>query len=178
MSRTAGVLAALLLASPLWAQPTPAAPHHGEPSCETISDSHLPGDFAAWAKAATMVQASAGADAPVITPGTPADVALRPAGEVRFVLAPEQKRGPDDAHAGLVKLRIPVAGTWRVAASGPVWIDLVGPEGAIASSNHGRMAPCTTLRKVVEFPLAAGDYLLQLSGNPGPRVRLLITAKP
>ena len=69
--------------------------------------------------------ASAGADAPVITPGTPADVALRPAGEVRFVLAPEQKRGPDDAHAGLVKLRIPVAGTWRVAASGPVWIDLI-----------------------------------------------------
>lgn len=168
------LLAALLWPAPLLAQTAP----HAEPVCTEVSDRNLPGDFAAWAGADVAAEAAAGKEAPAIPLGRPVRLTLHPAAEVAFVAAPEQKRAPENAHAGLVKLQIPTAGTWRVAAAGPAWIDVIGPDGVVASTGHGRMAPCTSLRKVVEFPLSAGDYLLQLSGNPGPALRLMVVAKP
>lgn len=154
---------------------------HAEPACAAISDDSLPKAFAAWAGPAETVVASAGGATPavpLVSPGKPVQLQLQPQAGVHFKAQPEQKRLPENAHAGIVKLRIPADGVWRIAASGPVWIDLLGPGGPIASTHHGRMAPCTTLRKVVEFPLKAGDYPLQLSGNPGPELRLLVTARP
>lgn len=169
-------LSALLLAcaAPLAAQGAP----HAEPGCATISDANLPADFAAWAKPAEALQAAADRAAPVLPLGQPVDLVLKPSADVQFAAAPEQKRAPENAHAGLVKLKIPAEGIWRVAASGPVWIDMLSAGGPVASTNHGRMAPCTSLRKVVEFPLTAGEYLLQLSGNPGPELRLMVARKP
>ena len=173
------LLAAALLATsaPALAQAAP----HAEPVCTEVSDKNLPKDFAAWAGPAERVQASAGGATPavpILPLGKAVDLQLSPAADVRFKAAPEQKRAPENAHAGLAKLRIPTAGTWRVAASGPAWIDVLGPNGPVASTAHGRMAPCTSLRKVVEFPLSAGDYSLQISGNPGPALRLMVSPKP
>lgn len=164
----------LAAAAPLAAQNAP----HQEPVCTSISDANLPADFAQWAKKATALQAAADSAAPSLPLGVPVELTLKPTSDVRLAAAPEQKRAPENAHAGLVKLVIPAGGTWRVAASGPVWIDVLGAGGTVASTHHGRMAPCTSLRKVVEFPLPAGDYLLQLSGNPGPALRLMVIAKP
>lgn len=154
------------------------AAQHPEPACATVSNANLPADLAAWAKPAEALEAGADRAAPVLPLGKPMDLALKPSADVRFVAMPEQKRAPENAHAGLVKLNIPAGGIWRVAASGPVWIDMLSASGPVASSNHGRMAPCTSLRKVVEFPLTAGEYLLQLSGNPGPELRLMVAPKP
>lgn len=167
-----------VVASPVIAQ----SAAHAEPVCPSVSDGNLPADLVAWATPALGVTASAGGATPavpIVAPGQPVQIALHPAADVRLAVTPGQKRAPDNAHAGIVKLRIPQAGTWRIAASGPVWIDLLGADGRpISSTHHGRMAPCTSLRKVVEFPLAAGDHVLQLSGNPGPSLRLLLVARP
>ena len=97
---------------------------------------------------------------------------------MRFGVAPGGKRVSDDAHSGILRLHIPADGSWRIAASTPVWIDVIGQKGIVASVSHGRLAPCTSLRKVVEFPLSAGDYTLQLSGNPGPGLRLMVSQRP
>lgn len=175
--RAAFAAGAVFLAGPALAQAAP----HAAAACAEVSDSRLPADFSAWASPAHQMQASAGGAAdmvPLLPVDRPAEVRLLPAGAVALPVAPGQARTPDKAHAGLVRITIPQAGTWRLAASTPVWIDVVSGRTPVASSGHGRMAPCTSLRKVVEFPLAAGDYLVQLSGNPGPDLRLLLTRKP
>ncbi|PZU45344.1 MAG: hypothetical protein DI568_13930 [Sphingomonas sp.] len=147
-------------------------------ACKTISDANLPPAFAAWGQPAAAVTAGAsGKAATRIEPNKAAEVTLLPA--ITPVLAPEQARTPANAHAGLLKVRIPTAGNWRVAISNPAWLDVIGADGkAVKSVAHGHMAPCTTLKKAVEFPLSAGDYLIQLSGNPGSSVKLLVSPKP
>ncbi|MFQ3594503.1 MAG: hypothetical protein SNJ63_00115 [Sphingomonadaceae bacterium] len=110
--------------------------------------------------------------------GTPAEVTLHPAAEVAFRLAPEQERKPDQPHAGLVEVALPAAGTWRFSASHGAWIDLLGPGGHVKSAAFGNLAPCTSIRKVVEFQLEPGIYLVQLSGNPVETVRVMLSLKP
>lgn len=107
--------------------------------------------------------------------GKPAEASLRPQADVRFQVKPGGGRDVAAPHAGLVTIRVPATGVWRLSASAPVWIDVVGPHGLMPSVAHGRMAPCTSLRKTVEFELAQGDWLVQLSSSPGPAVRLLLS---
>ncbi len=167
------ILGVLLLAGPAEARHAPVA-------CERVSDSNLPPAFAAWADEGVEIAAANGASAiyPAIDVGVPVEVRLHPDRQVRLGHPPAQARTPEDAHAGLVTFAIPAAGRWRISASAPVWIDVLAPGGPVVSAAHGRMAPCTTIRKVVEFDLAPGRHTLQLSGNPGPRLRLMISRAP
>lgn len=165
------LLAALLTQAPAHAQ-------EKADSCKTMSDANLPAAFAAWGRPATAVTAGATAvSAARIETGVAIDATLLPS--IEPALAPEQARKPANAHAGLFRVKIPTAGDWRVALGNGAWIDLIGPDGkAVKSSAHGHMAPCTSLKKAVEFPLAAGDYLIQITGNPGASLKLMVSAKP
>lgn len=175
MARQSLWISGMLMAAALaWQLPAQAEAD----ACKTISDANLPPAFAAWGQPAVAVTAGADSKAAArIEPNKAAEVKLLPA--ITPVLAPEQARTPENAHAGLLKVRIPAAGNWRVAISNPAWLDVVGADGkAVKSVAHGHMAPCTTLKKAVEFPLSAGDYLIQISGNPGASVKLLVSPKP
>ena len=168
-----GATLALLLAT------GPVAASEVPPACAAISNTNLPPALAGWA--ATAVPLTAGrtaATAPPMGMGMPHAVRLSPAPDVELPSPPGQARTPEAAHAGLLKLTLPRAGIWRVSASEPVWIDVIGPDGPVASSGHGRMAPCTSIRKVVEFPLPAGGHVVQLSGNPGPDLMVMLSPKP
>jgi hypothetical protein len=158
----------------------PVLAQHQPDACVSVSDSNLPAALGAWAKAPVPAEAAASADGPrpELVPDRPLALRLKPAGAVTFAQAPGQLRKVEAAHGGLVAVRVPAEGTWRIAASGPVWIDLIGPAGPVASSGHGRMAPCTSIRKVVEFALPAGTWLVQLNGNPGPDLRLMLSRAP
>jgi hypothetical protein len=146
-----------------------------EPRCTTVSDGNLPPAFSAWGQPASAVAAGAtAADATRIEPEVAAEIRLLSA--ITPALAPGRSRPVDNAHAGLLVVKIPGAGKWRVGLSGPAWIDVIGTDGKpVASAGHGHMAPCTTLKKVVEFDLPAGDHLIQISGNPGPTLKLLVS---
>ena len=158
----------------------PAQAQLGQDACVGVSDSNLPPAFAAWARPATGLDAAvtAAGRLPELEPDRPLALRLRPMAEVTLPNPPGQLRAGEAAHGGLVAVRVPTQGTWRIAAAGPVWIDVVGPSGAVASTAHGRMAPCTSIRKVVEFPLPAGTWLVQLNGNPGPDLRLMLSRAP
>ncbi len=167
------VILPLLLAAPLPAQHAPEA-------CKSISDANLPLAFAGWAAAGMEVVAADGATAayPTIEVAVPATVRLHPHGRVRLNQPPAQARAPDDAHAGMVMVAVPAAGQWRVSASTPVWIDVIAPGGPVQSAAHGRMAPCTSIRKVVAFDLQPGRHMIQLSGNPGRTLKLMVSRAP
>ena len=174
MGRQRSWISGMVLAAALaWQLPAQAEAD----ACKTISDANLPPAFAAWGQPAVAITAGASAKtATRIEPNKAAEVRLLPT--ITPVLAPEQARTPENAHAGLLNVQIPTAGNWRIAISNPAWLDVIGPDGkAVKSVAHGHMAPCTTLKKAVEFPLSAGDYLIQISGNPGASVKLLISPK-
>lgn len=167
------LLIAMGLGAPAWAQ-------HAPDPCVAVSDSNLPEAFAAWARppAAAEAATSTTGPRPELVPDQPLALRLKPADAVTFANPPGQLRKADGAHSGLLSVRVPAEGNWRIAASGPVWIDLIGPAGPVAATGHGRMAPCTSIRKVVEFPLPAGTWLVQVNGNPGPDLRLMLSRAP
>lgn len=157
----------------------PAAAQMAEPACSSVSDANLPADLAAWAGPRTPLAAAADATRPpALAVGAPAAITLVPASDVRFARPPEQARTPADHHAGLIGLVLPAAGVWRLSFSKALWVDVVRGDGLVKSGAHGALAPCTSLRKVVEFEAAAGAYLVQLSGNPGRDVVMMVTQKP
>ncbi len=150
------------------------------PKCASVSDANLPADLSAWGRAPAALTAAAAPSAalPTLRPGVRTTVTLHPAATVRLVLPPEQARKPEAPHAGLVRVSVPTAGTWRVSASKAVWIDVLAGEATVKSTAFGALAPCTSIRKVVEFPLQPGDHVIQLSGNPGATLDLMISPKP
>ncbi len=168
------VCAALLLALPA----APAAAQMAQPVCREVSDANLPADLVAWGRAAQPVAAAASGDGPLVPAGVGLAVRLHPAADVTFRDPPGQARTPADPHAGILRVEVPREGVWRFSASTGVWVDLIGPAGMVQSTAFGALAPCTSIRKVVEFPLAAGSYTMQLSGNPGPEVRIMLSPKP
>lgn len=156
----------------------PAAAQMAAPACKKISNANLPADLAAWAGEAVAAEAArSGAGTPVPA-GAPVAVTLHPSGEVALRQPPERERKPANLHAGLSTVDVPKAGTWRLSASTGLWVDVIGPEGVVESTAFGALAPCTSIRKVVEFPLGPGRHTLQLSGNPGPATRLMLSRKP
>lgn len=170
---TPRIFAALLLILP-----APALAQMAKPVCKEVSDTNLPADLAAWAKDAELVAAAASGSGPMVPTGRALAVRLQPAAGVAFGVPPGQVRTPADPHAGIVQITVPTAGVWRLSASTGLWADVIGPNGAIKSTAFGALAPCTSIRKVVEFPLSAGTYTVQLSGNPGPDTRLMLSLKP
>lgn len=170
----------VLAAGPVAGQEASQAGGMAGGACAEISDRNLPADLAGWAASPVRLEAGRGAGAapPRLPVGVVADVALHPAAEVTLHAAPEQVRTPEAPHAGMLEIDVPAKGVWRVSASTALWIDLVGPGGRQASAAFGNLAPCTGIRKVVEFPLEPGLYVLQLSGNPGPATKVMVSPRP
>lgn len=156
----------------------PVAAQMAAPACKEVSNASLPADLAAWAGEAVAVEAARSGPGTAVPVGAPMAVRLHPSAEVTLGQPPEQERKPANPHAGLLAVEVPEAGTWRLSASTGLWVDIISPNGLVKSTAFGALAPCTSIRKVVEFPLGPGRHTLQLSGNPGPETLLMLSRKP
>jgi hypothetical protein len=124
---------------------------------------------------------SAGKDltsAPVMTAQKMYELALSPQTGVTFILPPAKKMLADGAFAGLVHMQVPAAGAYRVSLDQGFWIDVVGNQKFIESTDFGGVPGCTAPRKVVIFNLPAGDLVLQISGAMKDHVRVTLTPAP
>jgi hypothetical protein len=125
--------------------------------------------------------ATAGKDAgsaPLLAPDKGYDLMLAPQGEVSFAKPPSKRALNDGAYAGLARVHIASPGIYRVAIDGPFWIDVLADGSVLQSGDFTGSHSCTTLTKLVEFTLPAGDVLVQLSGAPKARVHVAVTPKP
>jgi hypothetical protein len=147
------MLSLLLQAAVPVACPTPAAP--------------LP---AAMAGRSAPVQAAAGRELAI---GRAARVSLAPTATVRFAAAPERAGKPGD-RGGAYAFRIASAGMYRVALDSAAWVDVVGGGKPIASAAHGHGNRCTGIRKMVDYRLTPGRYVLQLSGATQPAAVVMV----
>lgn len=167
------VISGLVAASPAVAQETPT------PACVASRDADLPPYLSGWTTR-TSLKAGARADDPDLGTaeiGRAFAVALRPTGEVRFPVAPG-KPGAADSLGGLVAFAVTEDGDYQVALGGGAWIEVVGAEGLAASSRHAHGPACTTLRKMVVFPLKSGRYQLEITGAHDPVLPVMISRVP
>ncbi|HTY94254.1 MAG TPA: hypothetical protein VMC02_10225 [Steroidobacteraceae bacterium] len=153
-------------------------PVHAADPCDgfTWNVTHERAVFATPAVAVTAA-AAAGA-APVLEVDRLYDISLTPQEKVGFVLAPAKKALADGAFAGLVTLHIPTAGKYRVSMSEGFWIDVIADGKFAPTDDFTGLRECRAPRKIVQYPLPAGDLVLQFSNTNSAAVRVTVTAAP
>lgn len=139
----------------------------------------LPAPLASWASP-VPIKAAGKADASkraVLTPGQAVTLALLPTPKVAYPLRPE-KPGGSVSYGGLVRFTVPHGGTWRVALGSGAWIDVVKDGKASVSVAHGHGPECSGVRKMVDYDLSPGSYVLQVAANGTDSIGLLVTRLP
>lgn len=149
---------------------TPAVAREA-PACSAAAP--LPTELAGWATPVAGIGVGARvADAPELEPGRAAPLRLVQGADVEYAVSVE---GPDDAgFGGVLRFTVAEAGTWRIALASAAWIDVVADGKTVASSAHGHGAACSGIRKMVDFPLTPGSYVLQISGNATAETSVLL----
>jgi hypothetical protein len=163
-----------LLAVPTVAQQTPMGEHESvAPTCPApVAPT---GALAPWSAPVPMQAGADGDHAKLLHAGQAGEVELLPTAQVHYPLAPE-KAGGADSHGGVLMLDVAKAGTWRIALGSAAWLDVVGSDGAQRSVAHGHGPDCTGIRKMVDFALKPGRYMVQISSSSAAKVRVLATA--
>jgi hypothetical protein len=128
--------------------------------------------------AAPVTAASAAGSAPTLAVDKLYDITLTPQDKVSFVLAPAKKALADGAFAGMVTLHIPRVGKYRVAMSEGFWIDVIADGKFAPTDDFTGGHECRAPRKIVQYPLPAGDLTLQFSNTNSASVRVAVTAAP
>ena len=170
-----GLIAAPLPAMAQTANPVPMAESGGAAACS--APVAATGVLAPWGAPAPVTAGTVDSAAPVLAPGRAVTAALAPTPQVTYPLRPE-KPGGAVSHGGLLALQIDAAGTYRIALGSPAWIDLVRDGQPVISTAHGHGPDCTGIRKMVDFPLQPGRYLLQVSASGAPAVEVLVVRLP
>jgi len=160
------------LVTPVCAQDKPA------PKCpeEAVA---LPADLSAWTApkpltAATRPEEAGKAELKI---GAAVTAALAHTPEVTYAARPA-KPGGSVAYGGLLHVAIAEPGTYRVALGNASWIDVVKDGASVESVAHGGGPACSGIRKMVDYPLQQGDYLVQLSAGADAQTGVLIAKLP
>ena len=167
-----GWLAAVAVSAVAW------VPAHAADPCDgfTWNVSHERAVFAT--SAAGVTAAAAKGPAPTLEVDKLYDIALTPQDKVSFAMTPAKKVLADGAYGGMVKLHIPSAGKYRVSMSDGFWIDVIADGKFAPTDDFTGGHACRAPRKIVQYPLPAGDFVLQFSNATSPSVKVTVTATP
>lgn len=143
------------------------------------TDKDLPSDLAAWTSKAPLAAATkaAGLAAATLVPGKAVAATLSHTAEVSYVTQPE-KPGGTVSYGGLLAFDVSQAGTYRVALGAGPWIDVLKDGQPVTSTAHGHGPACSSVRKMVDFPLTPGRYVIQISADAEPTLGILVARLP
>ncbi len=153
------------------------SPGIAPPACATPAAP--PSGLEGWTARVPLAAATnvARLDAATLTAGKAVDANLARTPDVRYVTRPE-KPGGSVSHGGLFAFDVAEAGTYRVALGAGAWIDVLDGRKAVVSTGHGHGPDCTGIRKMVDFPLQPGRYVLQIAGNGSPTLPVMVARLP
>ena len=174
MTRAGEIFAALLMLPML----APAAAAEEAAACPA-TPAPLPAELASWPKQAVAGAAidAGGLKQAALTPGRTVNAQLSPTASLRWPVAP-QKPGDPGSFGGLFRFTAKQAGTYRVALGAGAWVEVAREGKALTSTAHGHGPACSAIRKIVDFKLVPGDYLLEIAGSAKPEIAVLVTRKP
>jgi hypothetical protein len=159
------------------AMPAVAQMEHAAPAC--TAPAALPAELASWRTPVSLTASrdSKGTAKATLVPGRAATLTLAPTPTVKYPLRPE-KPGGTVSFGGLAGFTVKQAGTWRVALGAGAWIDVVKDGKAAVSVAHGHGPDCTGVRKMVDYQLKPGVYILQIAASAGTALTVLVTRLP
>jgi hypothetical protein len=130
-------------------------------------------------KAKTQKAGAELSSAPSVTADHLYELALTAQDQVHFQAPPGKAPKTGGTYAGLVRLKVPTQGLYRISVDQPFWIDVVSGVELVHSTDYQGSAGCSAPHKIVQFVLPANqDLVLQVSGMPSPKARLTITSAP
>lgn len=135
----------------------------------------IPVELAGWGTGAPVTAAvdAQGIGAAMLPVGKGVGARLRPTALIAYPLA--AARTPvAGSQGGLFGFVVARPGRYRVALGAGAWIDVVASGKAVASVAHGHGPDCSPVRKMVDFDLAPGRYLLQVQNSTTPTLALMI----
>lgn len=161
----------LLLALPLLA----AAPQEPPAPCPTPAAA-LPAGLAAWKTGLSLAAATdrSSLARTRLKLGTRSEVMLAATDTVRYLHAPTKPAEPA-SQGGMLGFTIARAGIYRIALGTGAWIDVVRGRTALESVAHEHGPACSGIRKLVDFKLTPGRYIVQIEGSKDPATPVLIT---
>ena len=151
---------------------------HTTPACAT-TDAAMPAGLEDWNGAAPLKTVSKAADLgdTLVTIGKGYAAALGRTSSVYLPVAPE-KPGGSVSYSGVFAFTVPQAGNYTVALSTAAWIDVIEDGKALEPLSFGHGPECTTIRKMVVYPLKAGQHVLQIAGSGAETTKLLVARHP
>lgn len=171
-ARAALVFAGLLIAAPAFAQMPMATPA----ACTAPSDAALPAALSGWIARSPLAAAANAAEAAkaALPIGKGVDAQLKRNGEVVFPVLPG-KPGGTVSYGGLFEIPVTEAGDYQVSLGAGAWIEVTDGKVLIESTAHAPGVACTSLKKLVVFPLKPGRYLLEVTGNGAPVLPVMVS---
>lgn len=130
----------------------------------------IPRELTGWR---TMTPVAAGPTPIPIRIGEGLRATLLPGGDVSYPVAPARP-GAAGTSGGVFAFEVARAGRYRVALGMGAWIDVVQGTRVLASVAHAHGPECSPVRKMVDFDLKAGRYLLEVAGSPGATLAMMV----
>ncbi len=109
-----------------------------------------------------------------LTVGKASYVGLINTPKMQYVLRPVNEGGTV-SYGGIFKVEIKDSGVYRIVLGNASWIDLVKDGKAVLSVKHQGGPEGSGIRKIVDYPLEAGVYTLQLSAGGDSVTAILVT---
>lgn len=136
----------------------------------------LPNELLPW-KSLTYVNSAKNAEElsnAVLTLNKASFVGLINTPKIEYVTRPTNEGGTV-SYGGLFQIVITENGTYRVSLGNASWIDLIKAGKSATSVAHAHGPENSGIRKMVDYPLEAGTYTLQLSAGGDSTSAVLIT---
>jgi len=166
----APMLTALLLAA---APPQEMAGMDHRAAACPATPAPLPAELRGWPRARPVRAGGTAARATVLPVGEGTVATLLPTPRVTYAVRPE-KPGGSVSSGGLFAFRVATAGRYRVALGSAAWVDVLAGTTPAVSVAHGHGPDCSGVRKMVDFDLKPGRYLLQVAGNGTATLPLMV----
>jgi hypothetical protein len=98
------------------------------------------------------------------------------ASQVTFAVAPGKASPAEETYAGVLALRIPAPGKYRIAIDEALWVDVESNGRLLSPADYEGVHGCSAPRKIVVFTLDGKDgWILQVSGADRSAVRVSVT---
>jgi hypothetical protein len=120
-----------------------------------------------------------GATTTVVVPNRLYELQLKPQTEVAFSVPPGKKMPDAGTYAGIVGLKIPSSGSYRISLDLGLWVDVSANSKLVPARDYEGQHSCGAPHKIVVFDLDSHQpLLLQFSAGTKPTVRLTVTQVP
>jgi hypothetical protein len=175
MLKSGLVAAALLVLAPTaLAQQQPAT----APAACAAKDTALTAELKPWTTRTPVKAAASNGDikAANLKVGQAYAATLAATPDVKYAATPE-KPGGSVSKGGMFGLTVKEAGTYGVALGAGAWVDVLKDGKPLQSGAFGHGPECSTIRKIVNFDLTPGEYVVQISANADAELAMMVVKR-